>query len=240
MQPGQAASTGWRKWMGGVAKETSFVVLGAIIGGIVSQFTLPALAPYAELYAFKAFGINVSNPNFVVLASEDEIKARTSKPGDLLTISRQFCGWSSYCLQIPVKPADNQLPSQWAVVGETKEAMDLLVSKQDGELNAAFVSKHSKVPGFYRLRNIAAAGYLGFGYGCYQMGEDPKEILGRYPVYWGPLDAIYTKLKSTNPPHNDNFAMFDAEFYERFYLVVPKNAPKPPVTSCGGGVPASS
>ncbi|RWX36645.1 hypothetical protein [Rhizobium leguminosarum] len=226
-------------WLGRLTRETFFVVLGAIVGGLVSQFTLPALAPYAELYAFTLLDINIAKPNFLVLADEGEIKAKTSEPGDLLTISRQFCGWSKYCLQVPVKPSDLLPPDRWEVVSDTKEIMDLLVSEQTNQLNAAFVNKHSKVPGFYRLDNISSEGYIGFGYGCYQRGNDPEPLIGRYPAYWGSLDMMFKESKSPNSPHDEAFPLLDGTFYGKFGLYIQKKTPTPSGTPGSSGQVAS-
>ena len=197
--------------MSTLAKEISGMIIAAVIGGIFSQFAVPLVIPYIELWTFKFTNISLFSPNFRVTA--DPTVSQNEK--DYLTYSRVFCGVSlstiKYCLQQEVVPVYGDAPEAWKL--ETNESIRVIMLGLVGEkLNGSFINTESSSVGIMRTaRRYGSQEYTGVSYGCLVFKKsDPKWLW--YPTYYGDLKIIAGVTEKSDDGMSKVAAIFSEQF----------------------------
>ncbi|KIQ02404.1 hypothetical protein RU07_11715 [Agrobacterium tumefaciens] len=203
----------WKKIQIGFTEVCS-TIAGAIVGGILTQFAFPAVTPYLDLWAYEYTGWTPVPAHFAVFADEGE-SASVTIPGDFLDTNRLFCGWSRKCVMKTVVFDSNKPPSEWKLdYGSDAATKAVFVSDWSGNVTAALIDRETNAASFVQLKKRTANGFIGFGYGCFRVGNDADRSFGRYFAYWGSLAEAISEIKDPTALTPD---AVDQQFRAMFY-----------------------
>ncbi len=183
------------------AKEIRNTTIAAAVGAVVSQVAFPALAPYVDLYSFATLGVSPWNPRFLVVANIDDVLLKRSKPGDLLSVTRLFCGGTKLCVTRQIAPDRSKRAAAWPFDPDDKERVKtLVIGHDDTVFTAAYVDQKSSKPGYLELPGqLAVSGdYVGKGMGCHINMKTNKTTTDPFYAYVVNRRGVPTPISVAN------------------------------------------